>query len=586
MQKTLTANIGGTVFHLEEDGYERMQRYLDGIRGQLAGTEGRDEIMADIEHRIGELLHERLAGKRQVVTLDDVDHVMGVMGRPEDYAEGSGDGPSAQARPSGGERRYKRLFRDPDDKWVGGVIGGLGAYAGMDPIWLRVIMILLILLGKGTPILLYLILWMLVPPAESAADRLMMEGEPVTVDNLKRAFEEGGRRVANEAEELGKRWKREAKRQQAEARQRHEGSYRRYRESARSNAAAAARGIGRAFSAIAGLLLLLLGTLLGMAVVGTFAGSGAAVLDGFGNDVHVGPFAIGQLLFASGEAATWFVISLAVLLIIPVIALFVSGARLLLDVRPPSWIGWTLGPLWFAALFGVAFIGLRTAGDFGQHVPVRSIEPLPLGSARTLTVDVLGNDSLHHSFSYKHYRLRLNDSGLYLKDDSVHGAWAALDVATSPDSLFHLVVERAAQARTSKDAQGRALAIRASFALEDSTLRLSPWVSWPRTDLFRVQRVRYVVQVPMGAAIRFAPAAVRMLDDVQNTSNTPDSGMGGLLWRMTPQGLHCPEAPSNGPKPRPEPEEDDESHRDWTSRLLDRRAPQFPSVLDLLRLPG
>ena len=83
MKKTLTANISGTVFHIEEDAYDRLQRYLSTIRAQFTGTDGREEIMADIEARIAELFTERLDGRRQVVNVDDVEHVIGIMGQPE-----------------------------------------------------------------------------------------------------------------------------------------------------------------------------------------------------------------------------------------------------------------------------------------------------------------------------------------------------------------------------------------------------------------------------------------------------------------------------------------------------------------------
>ncbi|HRD53337.1 MAG TPA: PspC domain-containing protein, partial [Flavobacteriales bacterium] len=192
MKKTINAHVSGTVFTFEEDAYEQLQAYLASVRVQLEGNAGRDEIMADVEARVAELIADRLKGGRQVVATSDVDEVIVVMGRPEDYGDGSSGAAHSSSSQSSGQRGYKRLFRDPEDKWVGGVIGGLAAYIGMDPLWLRITMIVFFLLGSGTPILLYILLWILVPKAETAADRLRMGGEPVTVDNLKRAFEEGG----------------------------------------------------------------------------------------------------------------------------------------------------------------------------------------------------------------------------------------------------------------------------------------------------------------------------------------------------------------------------------------------------------
>ena len=197
MKKTLTANISGTVFHIEEDAYEKLHRYLDSIRIQFTGSGGSEEIMADIEARIAELLQERLAGMRQVVSIGDVDHVIAIMGQPEDYLGADATEETAALPPgSGGSwtqagtSRRKRLFRDTEDRWVGGVLGGIGAYFSIDPLILRVIYIILLFLGVGW--LIYIILWIVVPPAVTAAEKLEMRGEPVNVENLKKVF--GGRK--------------------------------------------------------------------------------------------------------------------------------------------------------------------------------------------------------------------------------------------------------------------------------------------------------------------------------------------------------------------------------------------------------
>lgn len=213
MKKTLTANISGTVFHIEEDAYDKLQRYLANIRAQFNGTDGRDEIMSDIEARIAELFNERLQG-RQVVSIAVVDHVITVMGQPEDFGDGEPVEPERTNEPiSGTSSKGKRFFRDPDDKWLGGVIGGLGAYINVDPLWLRIAMIVLVSASIGSLIPLYVLLWILVPKADNATDRLQMRGEAVTVDNIKRAVEEGaervkqgGERFANEASSMGRDW--------------------------------------------------------------------------------------------------------------------------------------------------------------------------------------------------------------------------------------------------------------------------------------------------------------------------------------------------------------------------------------------
>src|SRR3990172_4745515 len=87
MNKTVTINLSGIIFHIDEDAYGKLSSYLTTIKGYFSESEGRDEIMADIENRIAEMLSEKISDRKQVVLMTDVDYVIGVMGKPEDFAE-------------------------------------------------------------------------------------------------------------------------------------------------------------------------------------------------------------------------------------------------------------------------------------------------------------------------------------------------------------------------------------------------------------------------------------------------------------------------------------------------------------------
>ncbi|MBK9175468.1 MAG: PspC domain-containing protein [Flavobacteriales bacterium] len=441
MKKTLTANVSGTVFHIEEDAYDRLQQYLGSIRAQFEGTEGREEILADIEARIAELFHERLDDRRQVVSIEDVDHVIGVMGQPEDYADGdsaSSEGPSTS---STGSRGYKRLFRDPDDKWVGGVIGGLAAYIGMDPIWLRIIMIVFIVLGSGTPILLYLILWILVPMADSPADRLRMEGEPVTVDNLKRAFEEGGKRMATEAKDLGKSWEKEAK-------HRAKDLGKNWGNEAKRRGATASDVVGKLIGA--GIIVVAFGLLLGLitSIVGGMFGLWHAT---WGAE-DMGLLDLGALVFASRNEALWLGIGLLLLALIPIIAILLAGFRLLLNTSAPAWLVWTLAVLWFSALVPTVIGGMKLAREFHRSNSVRDEALLATPVGDVLYLDALiPRDSTGWSVRFDRDDFDVNLEGLHIEDNRISGGWARLDVDQSPDSLYRLVTIRSAHGRTAKE---------------------------------------------------------------------------------------------------------------------------------------
>ena len=192
MNKTVTVNIGGMVFHIEELAYEKMKKYLEAIRGYFTSSDGRDEIIQDIESRMAEMFNERIGTARQVVTEEDVEFVINAMGKPEQVAgedeESNQNSYSGSARTTG-ERPYRRLYRDPEDRVIAGVCSGFSHYVGIDPIWIRLAFaVAFFIFGSG--LLLYIILGFIIPKAQTPAEKLEMRGEPVNINNIRKTVEE------------------------------------------------------------------------------------------------------------------------------------------------------------------------------------------------------------------------------------------------------------------------------------------------------------------------------------------------------------------------------------------------------------
>ena len=175
MKKTHSANIGGTVFQVEEDAYEQLQAYLQSIEAHFRSYPDVADIVSDIEGRIAEqlLLREQAP---QVVRISDVQRVIAAMGHIEQFDEPE----AAPAEPQG---KVRRLFRDPDQKIVAGVAAGLAAYLGVPRLVVRAAFVLLTLLF-GASVVLYLLLWALVPVASSTTDKLQMRGRPLTLASI------------------------------------------------------------------------------------------------------------------------------------------------------------------------------------------------------------------------------------------------------------------------------------------------------------------------------------------------------------------------------------------------------------------
>ncbi|NBL64556.1 PspC domain-containing protein [Flavobacterium sp. NST-5] len=188
MNKTVNINLGGVFFHIDEDAYQKLSRYFDAVKRSLTNSTGKDEIMKDIEMRIGEILSEKIKGDRQVVSIKDVEEIIAVMGEPEDYRIDDEAQPDRNYNYAAG-KRTKKLYRDKDNNMIGGVLAGIGHYLGIDALWLRILMVILFF-GFGTGLLIYLILWILMPAANTTAEKLEMTGEPVTISNIEKKVRE------------------------------------------------------------------------------------------------------------------------------------------------------------------------------------------------------------------------------------------------------------------------------------------------------------------------------------------------------------------------------------------------------------
>lgn len=182
MKKTFSVNLGNLVYNIDEDAYLLLKEYLDRIEAYFQDEKDQEDILNDIEGRISELFSENLGTSKQVVTLKDVEKVISIMGDPEEISGGTEE----KQKETFTETYYtrpKRLYRDPDNRIIGGVSGGLGAYLNTDPVIIRVLFVVLCLLGLSG-LLIYIIMWIVVPEARTTAQKLEMRGDPVNVSNI------------------------------------------------------------------------------------------------------------------------------------------------------------------------------------------------------------------------------------------------------------------------------------------------------------------------------------------------------------------------------------------------------------------
>ena len=182
MKEITRIHLAKTPYDIELDAKEVLQKYLSEIK-QMMGSE---DTMYEIEARMVELLGERGVQSNGIITMSDVEDLRSKMGLPKEFSDSeSTEDSQADLTPSNSPA--KRLMRDTDNAIFGGVCAGIAAYWGINPLWVRLLFIISPFITFGTALLVYIIIWISLPEAKTAAEKLQMRGEPVTLDSLKKA---------------------------------------------------------------------------------------------------------------------------------------------------------------------------------------------------------------------------------------------------------------------------------------------------------------------------------------------------------------------------------------------------------------
>jgi len=518
MNQTVTVNISGIVFHIEVDAYENLKKYLNKIRSYFKNAEECDEIMTDIEARIAELFNEKITSQNQVVSTKDVDEVITIMGKPEQYLDE--DEEQEEQNFSSSQRTYttaKKLFRNPDERAVGGVASGIAAYFGMATIWMRLFFILTFILVGFGPIL-YIILWMVIPEAKTASDKLQMRGDDVNIDNIGKTFKEEADRMSENFREKGQQY---GKKAEAVA-----GGF--------LNAVVQIiQGILKVFGKIFGFIFLIVGTFWLVGLVSMLVGS--EMVFSITND---GIFSLESseffnVIFVSENQFHLAVVGVILAFGLPIIMLIYGGVKLLFNVKTPNGVGVGLFILWVIGLFMCAMVGIRMGTELSQDENVVAVEK----------VITLNDNEFYISASTEENPgkgiLEDNYAVISLDKDSIYQNYVRLFIKKSSSDSMELKVIKSSGGKSRKDAANNAKQITYSYHVNDSTLFMGNYLSVLKEEKIRGQQIKVKLYLPIGKIIYLDKSLKYILDDVDNVTNTWDKRMVGKNWVMLEDGLTC-----------------------------------------------
>jgi len=479
MNKTVNINLGGLFFHIDEDAYQKLTRYFEAIKRSLSNTSGQEEILKDIEMRIGELISEKHSNDKQVISFKEVEEIIAVMGQPEDYRI-DGDEPIEATYIPTGTKTTKKLYRDTENGMISGVLAGLGHYFGVDKVWLRIFLLILIFAG-GTGILAYIILWIAMPEAVTTSEKLEMRGEPVTISNIEK-------KVREEIESLSEKFK--------------STDFDKMRQEMRTNGDKFKNTFSEIISSILNVFAKVIGGLLIISSLGVLVVFLIGVL-AFGTTnfpsfpfhsfVELGNFTdypiwfFGLLFYVAVSIPSFFVLLLGFKIVAPNIKSIGSIAK------------YVLLALWIIAIAILISIGVKQASEYAYNGRVYEKQSINLNPKDTLLIKFKNNDYYAKDVAdYTDFEIT-KDS---LNQDVVYSNMISFEIEKTDENLPFIKINKEAKGKSFEEAKNRAEKIKYGYKIVGNQLILDNYLITELKNKYRDQKIGIKLYLPKGTLFK------------------------------------------------------------------------------------
>ncbi len=474
-------------FLFEEDAYELLQDYMDRLNHGLRNEKGNKEIVEDIELRIAELCSAMLNDKKQVIAIEDIQSILETLGDPSQYIDEEEASKSTYTKETfdGSKNKDRHLFRDVDNATIAGVCAGIANYFKIDVVIIRAIFIVMFLFGGfGFP--LYIILWIIVPKANSTIDKLRMRGKAITVGSVREEVENAGNRLTKETNKISNRLRND------------DTIHRRV------------SSIGRLISVLFGTGLILFG-LFWLVMILIFGAAGLQFIpvqseNGF---LSLSDFSNLVLSNESDNTLAWiggFVAGFSAIFFI-----LLLGIKLVFNIRN-KWSKRALGLLFISGFIGTmicVFIGLKTGREMTNEGEIERL----VGSVQCEQLVIQS----HHSNNRKtgSFEVKTDDdfNFITIKGENIEESGIHFEYRLSEDSLFHIKQNFSAHAHTHRSAVAKAKNIKHSVSLDSTFLNVNSSYSFPKIDKLRDQEVYIIIEIPEGKSVMINKQIIRLGSD-------------------------------------------------------------------------
>jgi len=577
MKQVININFQGRVVPIEVSAFDLLKNYTESLSRHFANEEGKDEIINDIESRIGELFQERLTKGATCITDDDVNAIIKSMGRPEEFEamdDTQSSASSASAASESNQQQHtatqpgsKKLYRDENDKVLGGVCSGLANYFNLDVVVTRIIFVILLFSGIGfltyiimwvavpssatkqiggtrkklfrnpdekfiagvcsgignyfgvnawiprilfllpflsfvsrwgrwggfwdfgdilrftfspTSLIVYIILWMVIPEASTTSEKLEMKGEKVDMNSIKASVMEEMKGVGKKAEKFGKDASSVINEKASEV----SGDVKNFAKRNRS-------GLGNVIAMIAKIFAyFIIGCVAFALVVGLF---GLAI-------VSIGLFPLKDFIIQNDYQNLFAWGTLLFFIAAPIIGIITWLIRKIARSKNNGrMLAFTFGSLWVIGWVCIILLISSVSRDFSYNSKNFNEHEIALVNPGIEKLEITSASPLE---KYKHSRFLRFEPFQVIQEDTAYVSNVDVRIVKSTTDSFKVTVVKMATGRSRTIAENNAAAIEYSGVQKDSILLLDKGIAINKTDKFRNQRVILTVYVPVGKKVK------------------------------------------------------------------------------------
>ncbi len=497
MNKTININLDGLAFKIEEEAYEKLSTYLDTIKSRLGDSDEAKEVITDIEARIAELFQYKC--ESCTIPLAAVEEIIHTIGEPaeivdeEDMESGTATEQSANTSYSPPFQGKKSLFRDPDDRILGGVCAGIGAYFDVDPLVFRIIAVVTTLASAGIVPIIYIVLWVAMPKAKTLGQRIEMRGG-IT-------FKKMGDNLKDEYQAVSSKFKD----------YKNKPNYKRMKNRANKTGDAMANGLHQLlniFGVILGIGIVIWSIISIMTLVGFFAFKDTilslAITDGNHFLTSIPDRALShldQVLLSS---------SILLLIGIPFLIILYLGLKLIFRFKSHGKaIGITALVLWLTGIALIFFTVIRIVKGFEKNGSIVNELVLDSTQASTIYLDALNTESRTGN---REYLMDIDNLEMFTLDGdlSIEGA-PVINIRRG--DIFKISIDKRARGYTKNEAEFNAENTVYNWSQNDSIIYLDKRFFVGDEALVRQQKVYVNIQIPHNKKLEVSPYLDRFIDE-------------------------------------------------------------------------